>query len=57
MEPGQTHSWTDNDIIIVETGNGAALQVTVNGASLGTMGERGEFCARAWTPSGEVSPP
>lgn len=57
MEPDQTEMWTDDELIVVETGNGAALQVTVNGTSLGAMGERGELCTRAWAPSGEVTPP
>lgn len=57
MVPSQTETWTDEEMIVVETGNGAALQVTVNGAELGPMGERGELCSRAWGPSGEVAPP
>lgn len=47
MVPGQTSTWTDAEIIVVETGNGASLRVTVNGIALGTMCERGELCARA----------
>ncbi|MBS3783751.1 MAG: helix-turn-helix domain-containing protein [Anaerolineae bacterium] len=57
MVPSQTEMWTDDELIVLETGNGAALQVTVNGTALGTMGERGELCTRAWGPSGEVTPP
>jgi cytoskeletal protein RodZ len=57
MVPRQTETWSDDEMIVVETGNGAALQVTVNGAELGPMGDRGELCTRAWGPSGEVPPP
>lgn len=57
MVPSQTEMWTDDELIVLETGNGAALQVTVNGTALGTMGGRGELCTRAWGPSGEVTPP
>jgi hypothetical protein len=57
MTPGQRESWSDDEMLIVETGNGAALQVTVNGVLLGPMGSRGEFCTRAWSPHGEISPP
>jgi transcriptional regulator with XRE-family HTH domain len=55
MRPGQIETWTDETIIVIETGNGAALQVTVNGTALGTMCDRGELCTRAWGPSGEVT--
>lgn len=57
MVPNQTETWTDDEMIVVETGNGAALEVTVNGTTLGPMGDRGELCTRAWGPEGEVSPP
>ncbi len=56
MVPGQTETWTDEEMIVVETGNGAALQVTVNGTPLGRMGERGKLCTRAWGPKGEIAP-
>lgn len=55
MKPGQAESWSDDEMLVVETGNGAALKVTVNGTMLGRMGDRGEFCSRAWSPSGEVA--
>jgi len=57
MAPGQTETWTNDETIVVETGNGGALQVTVNGTALGTLGARGELCTRAWGPNGEVAPP
>ncbi|MFW6082678.1 MAG: helix-turn-helix domain-containing protein [Chloroflexota bacterium] len=57
MTPGQVETWTGDEIITVETGNGAALRVTVNGAELGALCDmRGELCTRAWGPSGEVTP-
>ena len=57
MTPGQTKTWTDEEIIVVETGNGAALQVTINGTALGTLCKRGQLCTRAWGPNGEITPP
>ena len=57
MVPSQTEMWSDDEMIVVETGNGAALQVAVNGAELGPIGERGELCTRAWGPNGEMAPP
>ena len=55
MEPGQTETWSDDNTIVVETGNGAALDVTANGVALGPMGNRGELCTRAWGPQGEMA--
>ncbi|MGD2146415.1 MAG: DUF4115 domain-containing protein [Anaerolineae bacterium] len=57
MAPGQRETWSGEEAIVVATGNGAGLQVTVNGQTLGAMCGRGEICTRAWEPTGEVSPP
>lgn len=57
MAPGQTATWSDDEVIVVATGNGAGLQVTVNGQALGPMCGRGEVCTRAWGLTGEISPP
>jgi cytoskeletal protein RodZ len=57
MAPGQIETWSDDEIIVVATGNGAGLQVTVNGEALGPMCGRGEVCTRAWGPTGEIPPP
>ncbi len=57
MTPEQTETWTGREEIVVETGNGAGLQVEVNRQSQGTMCERGESCSRAWGPNGEKPTP
>jgi hypothetical protein len=57
MAPGQIASWSGQETIVVETGNGAGLQVTVNGQPQGAMGGRGQVCARAWGPGGEITAP
>jgi hypothetical protein len=57
MAPGQTEMWSDEEMITVATGNGAGLQVAVNGQALGSICGRGEVCTRAWGPTGEVPPP
>lgn len=53
MPPAQTESWSGQEAITVKTGNGAALQVTVNGQPQGALGDRNEICTRAWGPNGE----
>lgn len=59
MTPGEAQTWTAQESILVETGNGAAVTATVNGEPVGPLGERGEIVARAWGPEGEleVTPP
>jgi cytoskeleton protein RodZ len=55
MAPGQVESWSTQQLVIVETGNGGGLLVTVNGQSQGTMCDRAQICTRAWGPIGEVA--
>lgn len=57
MDPGQVETWSGQEAIVVETGNGAGLYVTVNGQPLGALGGRGEASRRAWGPTGEITPP
>jgi cytoskeleton protein RodZ len=57
MEPGQIATWSGEQIITVNTGNGAALLITVNNQLLGRMCGRAELCTRAWAPWGEIEPP
>jgi cytoskeleton protein RodZ len=57
LAPDQPVSWLGQEMITVETGNGAGLQVTVNEQLQGTMCGRGEVCARTWGPTGEIFAP
>ena len=57
MAPGQVASWSGQETVVVETGNGAGLLVTVNGQPQGTMGRRGQVCTRVWGPGGEMAAP
>jgi len=54
MAPGQVETWSGRELIIVETGNGAGLLVTVNEQPQGTMCGRTQVCTRGWGPIGEV---
>jgi len=57
LAPGQVESWTGQELVIVDTGNGAGLQATVNGQPQGRMCGRGESCSRGWGSTGEVVVP
>jgi transcriptional regulator with XRE-family HTH domain len=57
LPPGRSETWSGQNVIVVETGNGAGLEVTVNGQAQGPMCERGQVCTRAWGPDGEVNVP
>jgi hypothetical protein len=57
MASGQVESWSGQEVIIVDTGNGGGLQVTVNEQPQGPMCARGEVCSRGWGPAGEIDVP
>ena len=57
LASGQVETWSGQEAIVVEAGNGAGLLVTVNEQSQGPMCGRGEACTRAWGTGGEVTPP
>ena len=57
LASGQVETWSGQEAIVVETGNGAGLLVTVNEQSQGPMCGRGQACTRAWGPAGEVTSP
>lgn len=57
LSPGRTETWSGQEVVIVDTGNGAGLLVTVNEQPQGTMCGRGEVCSRVWGPSGEIHTP
>lgn len=57
LSPGQVETWSGQEIITVETGNGAGLLVTVNDQPQGVMCGRAEACTRAWGVGGEIAVP
>jgi len=56
LKPDEAQSWQAEQQVIVETGNGAALNVAVNGRGIGVLGPRNRVVIRAWGPEGEVTP-
>ena len=54
LATGQVETWSGQEVVVVETGNGAGLQVTVNGQPQGTICGRNQVCARGWGPTGEL---
>jgi hypothetical protein len=56
LKPGEAQSWHGDQQVIVETGNGAALNAAVNGQSVGVLGPRNRVLIRAWESEGEVTP-
>ncbi|HLF29354.1 MAG TPA: RodZ domain-containing protein [Anaerolineae bacterium] len=56
LQPGEAQTWQAEQQVIVETGNGAALNVAVNGEDLGVLGPRNRVVVRAWGIEGEVTP-
>ncbi len=56
LDPDQARTWEAQYQVIVETGNGAALNAAVNGADIGVLGPRNRVAVRAWGVEGEVTP-
>ncbi len=57
LTPGQVKTWSGQEAILVDTGNGAGVQVTVNGQPQGAMCGRAQICTRGWGATGEVIVP
>ena len=55
-EPGDLFSWDGADLIKLRTGNGAGLDVTLNGQYLGALGNRGQMLEKIWGLNGEIPP-
>jgi hypothetical protein len=56
LSPQEAKSWSATESVLVETGNGAGIEVAVNDQPIGVMGPRGQAIARAWGPAGELEP-
>ena len=54
---GQVETWVGQEAVIVDSGNGAGVLITVNGQPQGAMCGRGQVCSRAWGPAGEIAVP
>jgi cytoskeletal protein RodZ len=52
LEPEAANTWTARERIFVRCGNSGALQITLNGQSLGLLGEIGQVVEREWTVAG-----
>jgi hypothetical protein len=53
-QPQQAIEAVGEEIVIVNTGNGGAFELFVNGTNWGPLGQQGEIVQRAWTPEGET---
>jgi cytoskeleton protein RodZ len=53
---GEQLAWQAQREIILRLGNAGAVEVTVNGEFLGTLGDRQQVVEFAWGPEGEVTP-
>lgn len=54
LSPAAPKTWVGQEMVIVETGNGAGVVAIVNGQPQGPLCGRGEVCARGWGPQGEI---
>jgi len=56
MEVGTTQSWQGRNSIHLRCGNAGGVEATVNGETLGNLGERGEVVDLYWGPQGQITP-
>ena len=56
LSADEQRTWQAQREIILRLGNAGGVEVTVNGAFLGTLGERQQVMEFAWGPEGEVTP-
>ena len=56
VQTGDLFAWDGVELAQLRTGNGAGLDVTLNGQELGPLGERGEVIEKIWGLSGEIEP-
>jgi hypothetical protein len=54
--PGSAYLFSGNELVVIQTGNAAALQVYFNQQDQGILGQFGEVIERAYSPSGPVQP-
>ena len=54
--PGSAYLFSGNELVVIQTGNAAALQVYFNQQDLGVLGQFGEVIQTAYSPSGPVQP-
>ncbi len=53
LEAGATLTWTAERQVVLRVGNAGAVNVTINGQNLGTLGEEGEVVDRVFDVLGE----
>ena len=53
---GDIFVWDGAELVKVLTGNGAGVDVTLNGQNLGRLGARGEVVEKIWGLAGEIEP-
>lgn len=56
LRPGEVRTWEARGTIQLDTGNAAALQVSVNGLPQGPLGGRGEIVRKTWRAPAAASP-
>ena len=56
IEAGKTMSWKGKERVEFTAGNAGAVELTVNGKSLGKAGESGQIAEKVYTKAGEAAP-
>ena len=55
MEKGKSETWKGKEKAVITVGNADAIDVTLNGQSLGKLGAKGQVVEKTYTPDGPVA--
>ncbi len=54
VESGKTQTWKGKDKVVITAGNAGAVELSVNGQSLGKAGDLGQVVEKSFTPEGQA---
>ena len=57
LEAGTTQTWRGRESVALRCGNAGGVEATVNGESLGLLGERGQVVELEWLAEGVTPTP
>ena len=57
LEAGTTQTWQGQESVALRCGNAGGVEATVNGESLGLLGDRGQVVDMEWLAEGVVPEP
>jgi hypothetical protein len=54
MEAGKSETWKGKSKVVITAGNAGAVELSVNGKSMGKAGDVGQVVEKSFTPDGQA---